>query len=296
MATQAPRSGGLQTERVRSDGTHESFLAHNSYQWLKIATFISVFVITIYAMTDVTPRHNGGSWYGYVLGTVGFGLIIWLTLLGVRKRRMTRGHWSLKAWTSAHVYLGLSLIIIGTLHTGFQFGWNVHTLAYGLMMFVIISGIFGISAYSVLPQAMSANRDEMTENQMLASIRSMDRQLHDAAQPLAHAQAEMVRWSLEQDPFGGGVFRRLSGNYPKCSTRAALSSIRESTGPKPDIGNDPLEKVDALLTRKVAMLSRMRKHLRFKALMEVWLYIHVPATFALIAALFAHVISVFFYW
>ena len=62
----------------------------------------------------------------------------------MRKRAITRGRWSLKAWTSAHVYLGLSLIVIATLHTGFQFGWNVHTLAYALMMLVIVSGIYGI--------------------------------------------------------------------------------------------------------------------------------------------------------
>ena len=34
----------------------------------------------------------------------------------------------------------------------------------------------------------------------------------------------------------------------------------------------------------------------YKALLEFWLYVHVPATFALIAALMAHIISVFFYW
>ena len=43
---------------------------------------------------------------------------------------------------------GLSLIVIVTLHTGFQFGWNVHTLAYGLMLLVIVSGIFGIVVYA----------------------------------------------------------------------------------------------------------------------------------------------------
>src|SRR3546814_14908394 len=60
----------------------------------------------------VTPRHNGSSWYGYTLGTVGAGLILWLTALGYRKRKMTNDYWSLKAWTSAHVYLGLSLMVV----------------------------------------------------------------------------------------------------------------------------------------------------------------------------------------
>jgi hypothetical protein len=247
-------------------------------------------------LIDIQPRHNGGSWFGYTLGTIGVLLILWLAMLGLRKRAMTRGSWSLKAWTSAHVYLGLSLLVIGTLHTGFQFGMNVHTLAYVLMLLVIFSGIWGISVYATLPRVMSANRDQTTETQMLATIRSIDRQLHDAAQPLAQRQAELVRSSLEQDPFGGGLIRRLSGRYPKCATRAAQAEIRRETGGRPNAGGDPLEKVDALLERKEAILMRVRRHLRLKALLEIWLYVHVPLTFALIAALTAHIVSVFFYW
>ena len=106
---------------------------------------------------------------------------------------MTRGRWSLKAWTSAHVYLGLSLVVIATLHTGFQLGWNVHTLAYALMLLVIASGIYGIAVYAALPAALSSNREEMTETQMLDALRAIDRQLHDAAQPLARPQADLVR-------------------------------------------------------------------------------------------------------
>ena len=295
MASEAPRRA-MQTGRDRGNGAHDGFLRHNNFQWLKIAGSVSLAAILIYLLIDVQPRPNGGSWYGYILGTAGAGLIVWLTLLGLRKRTMTPGAWSLKAWTSAHVYLGLSLIVIGTLHTGFQFGWNVHTLAYVLMMLVIASGVFGVSAYATLPRAMSANRDEMTEAQMLESLRAIDRQLHEAAQPLELRQAELVRSSLEQDPFGGSLWQRLSGNYPDCETRAAQAAVRTENAYKPKLGNDPLEKVDVLLSRKEAMLARVRRHLRLKALLEIWLYVHVPLTFALLAALFAHIISVFFYW
>ena len=95
---------------------------------------------------------------------------VWLSLLGFRKRAITEGGWSLKAWTSAHVYLGLSLIVIATLHTGFQLGWNVHTLAYVLMMLVIVSGIVGIWFYSTIPAELSLNRREMTQRQMLEGL------------------------------------------------------------------------------------------------------------------------------
>jgi hypothetical protein len=277
-------------------GAHEGFLRFKNFRWLKIAAALSLVSLLVYMFVDVQPRHNGGSWYGYVLGSIGAGLILWLTMLGVRKRAMTRGRWSLKAWTSAHVYLGLSLIVVATLHTGFQFGWNVHTLAYGLMMLVILSGIYGITVYATLPQSLSDNRGEMTKPQMIDAMRKLDRQLQIAAQPLAEDDTEMVMLSTEEDPFAGGIFRRLSGNYPKSGTRRALNELRRRLPTLVGEEEDAVANVVNILERKAVALARLRRHLRLKALLEVWLYIHVPITFALIAALIAHIISVFFYW
>ena len=283
-------------QRVRGSAVHDGFLSAGGFKWAKIALAISIVTLIIYIIHNPQPRPNGGSWYGYTLGTIGAVLILWLTMLGVRKRAMTPGRWSLKSWTSAHVWLGLTLIVIGTLHTGFQFGWNVHTLAYALMMLVILSGLFGVFAYATLPAALSNNRNEVTEPQMLEGLRAVDRQLHDAAQGLGQHHADLVRASLEQDPFGGGLWARLSGRYPGCATRAAQAALRSETAYKPRIGDDPLEKIDALLEKKEAMLARVRRHLRIRALLEIWLYVHVPVTFALIAALTAHIVAVFFYW
>lgn len=288
---QRRRNKATQTERVR-ERKHEGFLRYAGFRWAKISGGLCLLIIISYALVDVTPRHNGGSWYGYTLGTIGAGLILWLTALGYRKRKMTSDYWSLKAWTSAHVYLGLSLIVIGTWHTGFQLGWNVHTLAWALMMLVILSGLYGVIVYATLPAALSNNRDEMTQMQMLEAIRAFDRQLHSAAQPLTPADTAPVLAALDEDPFAGGIGARLSGRYPNCATAAALRTLAASQSS--DVA--AREKVVGLLKQKVAALARLRAHLRLRALLEIWLYVHVPLTFALIAALSAHIISVFFYW
>ena len=289
-------SRGIERTDIGQGASHEGFLRHKRYRWLKIAVALSLLSLLGYAMIDVQPRHNGGSWYGYTLGTIGALLILWLTMLGIRKRAMTRGRWSLKAWTSAHVYLGLSLIVIATLHTGFQFGWNVHTLAYGLMMLVILSGIYGISVYATLPKNLSDNSADFTRPQMIDAVQKLDRQLQTAAQPLRVADTEIVRRSLDDDPFRGGVMRRLSGNYPNCRTARALRELRRRVATATGEEADALEAVVKLLERKGAALARIRQQMRIRALLEVWLYVHVPVTFALIAALAAHIVSVFFYW
>jgi uncharacterized membrane protein len=279
------------------DGTaHESFLRYRRYRWFKIATFISLFLVVVYLVVDVSPRHNGGSWLGYTLGTIGALLIVWLALLGIRKRAMTRGRWSLKAWTSAHVYLGLALIFIGTLHTGFQFGWNVHTLAWALMIVVILSGIYGITVYALLPQGLSDSRSEMTGPQMIEAVNGLDKQIQQAAQPLSDEDSAVVTGSLGEDPFGGGVWRRVSGSYPRCGNMRALLIMRERQEEATGKEEQALEQVVGLLEKKAGALERLRGYIRRRALLEVWLFVHIPLTFVLLAALTAHIVSVFFYW
>ena len=280
----------------RRSADHESFLAHRRFRWLRIALILGLLTMTSYLLVDVEPRHNGGSWYGYTLGTIGVALILWLTLLGVRKRRMTPGRWSLKAWTSAHVYLGLLLVVIGTLHTGFQLGWNVHTLAWALMMLVIASGIYGISAYAVLPEKLSTNRREMTREQMVASLAAIDRQLETAAQPLPRHEADLVISTLEHDPFRAGVLTRLAGRQRRDPTNRALSLITTESAWDQDADDPAQQRVRTLLSRRQSQIAQIRQHMRTKALLEIWLYVHVPLTIALIAALVAHVVSVFYYW
>jgi len=291
----APR----QTARQAS-GLHEGFLRHARFRWLKVSCLAGLVAIVGYLAADVEPRPNGGSWYGYVLGTAGAGLIVWLAALGIRKRAMTPGAWSLKAWTSAHVYLGLVLVIIATLHTGFQFGWNVHTLAYGLMILVIASGLFGVVAYATLPGALSANRGEMTQPQMLEGLKAMDRQISEAAQPLPRRWVDMVLAALAEGPFDGGPWQRLSGRHSGSPTTLALQAfLDEDSGNHAESGQADqaaFRRTESLLQRRATQLERIRRHLRIKALLEAWLHVHVPATFALLAALAAHIISVFFYW
>ncbi|HZG32013.1 MAG TPA: hypothetical protein VEZ59_01995, partial [Sphingopyxis sp.] len=170
--------------------------------------------------------------------------------------------------------------------------WNVHTLAWTLMMLVILSGMYGVVVYAMLPAALSNNRDEMTQMQMLEAIRAFDRQLHVAAQPLTPQDTAPVLASLDEDPFAGGIRARLSGRYPNDATAAALRVLGASRSSE----IEARDKVIGLLSQKEAALARLRQHLRLRALLEIWLYVHVPLTFALIAALSAHIISVFFYW
>lgn len=280
----------------RGATTHESFLRHAGFKWAKVAGALCGIALLGFLCASVPAGPYGATWYGYGLGTIGLGLILWLSLLGVRKRAITPGPWSLKAWTSAHVYLGLALIVVATLHTGFRFGWNLHTLAYALMMLVILSGVFGVAVYALLPTALSANREDLTQAQMIDGVRAIDRQLHDAAQPLPPNYAHLVLTAIDEDAFAPGLFARLQGGASFGATEAAIAAFQAGTNRTTPIASEALSRVEQLLIRRKSQLDRIRRQLRLRALLDVWLYVHVPATVALLAALTAHILSEFYYW
>ena len=275
---------------------HESFVAYERFRFLKWAAALAIASIIVYIADRPYGTRYGGSWAGYTLGTIGALLILWLTGFGLRKRGYATDHGRLAARLSAHVYLGLSLLIVATLHTGFHFGWNVHTLAYALMCIVIASGAFGTFAYVRYPRLMTENRGGLTTQQMLGRIASANEELRRAAMPLDDRSAAIVERAVESNQVGGSAWRQLTGRYPNCGTAAALTGLHATARDMPAAIEDAHRRVLVLLADKASLLAQLRRDVAYKAAIEVWLYCHVPFTFALLAALLAHIVSVFFLW
>ena len=275
---------------------HESFLIYARFRYLKIACAAAVVSIVLYLVDSPYPSRYGGSWVGYTLGSAGAFLILWLMWFGYRKRSYLKNQGNLVAWLSAHVYLGLSLLVIATLHTGFHFGWNIHTLAYGLMCLVIASGGFGVFSYVRYPRLMTGNRLGIGMPEMLSRIASLNDQLRTAAMNVDDRTARLVERAAETTLLGDSFWRQLSVYYPNCATAAALAGISEiQANATPELAM-AMRQVRVLLEDQGQLLTRARQDIQYKAMMDIWLYFHVPLSFALLAALLAHVIAVFYLW
>jgi hypothetical protein len=281
---------------AHEEDRHTPFLMYRSFLFLKIAAAAVVVAIVLYILDTPLGEPYGGTWVGYLLGTIGALLILWLMWFGYRKRSYAAGHIKLEAWLSAHVYLGLALLVIATLHTGFHFGWNIHTAAYALMCIVIASGAFGIYCYVHYPRLMTENRAGTTMPQILGRIAALDDELRAGAMTIADRPARLITRATETTSLGGSVWRQVTGNYPECGTDAAIKGLEEISAHLPPEEQATYRQIRVLLDEKAQLLTRARRDISFKAMMDLWLYFHVPISFGLLAALSAHVISVFFYW
>ena len=275
---------------------HQSILEYARFRWFKSALWLSILAGAAYLWHDPPLKPYGGTWLGYTLGTAGALLILWLLWFGVRKRRYSSRLGTVQGWLSAHVYLGTALLVVGTLHTGFELGMNVHTLAYVLMVATVASGFYGVYIYLSVPGLMTANRGEETLEAMLLKVADLDLEIREKALSLPDEILRVVNASLDNSRLGGSFPRVVTGRDRACPTAAAVRELPEIgkrlSGDSAKLNHE----VYTLLLQKNELLARARRDLRYKARLDLWLYLHVPLAVALLAALAAHVVSVFLYW
>ena len=283
---------------------HQSILEFKHGRYLKVALLLCVAAIGVYWWHEppaVNPKPYGGSWLGYTEGIIAAVLVLWLMLLGVRKRSYQSNLGSVQGWTSAHVYLGTSLIVVASLHCAFEFGWNIHTLAYVLMMLVIASGFFGMYSYLRYPEYMTANLAGETLETMLLKVADLESKCKRIALELPDEVNTLVmdasKRAAEKSALQGSFRRQLAGVDPKHPMRVARDNLLKSSTLKLSAAQTKAqEQLVGEMSRIVTLTDRVRRDLKFRALMQVWLYFHVPLSFALLAALTAHIISVFYFW
>lgn len=291
---------------------HQNILRYRRGRWFWWAIGALAVSVAIYYSQPVDAPRGGGTWQGYVLGTVGALLIVWLALLGIRKRRYRSTLGSVQGWTSAHVYLGAALVPIATLHCAAEFGWNVHTLAYVLMCVVVVSGLFGTYTYLQQPRALSDVRSGGSRDALFAELFELDKRGRETARLCDADVQSTVSSSIARTALGGGVFAQLIGRdasrFVLATPQGSISAANRDQQPVIDFVAQRVPRASkraeaanlqallSLLSRRQTILRRLRQDVRLQGWMRVWLYVHVPLTIALIAALIAHIVSTFVYW
>lgn len=288
---------------------HQNFLRYRTsrYLWWSLALLAGSLAL-YFSQGDLQPP-NGGTWQGYVLGTVGALLIVWLSLLGVRKRRYASTLGSVQGWVSAHVYLGSALLVVGTLHSAAQINWNVHTLAYVLMCVVILSGMYGAYVYLVHPRLATRNRAGATREELFGELFELDRQGLEIADRCNPEVQSAVKSAIQRTVIGGGVVQQLAGRDSSKMAGAGGATVDNRDQqpvidlvggrvPRADKASEAanLQALVTLLCRRQTILRRIREDIRLQGWLKVWLYVHVPLTVALLGALAVHIVSTFFYW
>ena len=294
----------------------DGILSYRHFFYLKLSLFLNLISVGVYLWHSPVIMPNGGTWLGYSLGGLATFLLLWLLWLGVRKRHYASNWGMVRGWASAHVYLGLSLVLLVSLHSGFQFGWNIHTLAYVLMIIVVASGMYGVFAYHTYPKKISQGRGGLDTATVLQEITELNQESTHLAVSLDNVIHTTVLKAIEKTRIGGSLWQQLhvtklgkgsqfwwqktnqdlaeiiDENYDKTMYRLANHLITKQD----EDSRRPLRRLLELLGRRNALIKRLQQHIQQKALMKVWLFVHIPFSFAFLSATLIHIVSVFLYW
>lgn len=301
-----------------------NLLEFKHYRYLKAAGLLMALATIAYLVDQPDTGTHGGTLLGYLLGILAAIIIAAQVMYGIRKRmtpkilelrqfnslpfpekdhRAHKSNWSwhhgeaLQGWLSAHVYFGIAIVVLSTLHTGFQFGWDVHTLAYILMMIVVSTGYYGIYAYLRFPKLMTDNMGGTdTLDTLLLKIEELDKLASIKSLQFSDEICAIVLKSRQKTLIGGNVFQQLTAYRRNCPTARAIQKLHKlGKGLKGDQLKS-FNELYAILVHKETLVTRSRKEIMYKARLEFWLYLHAPLSIAFITTLIAHIVAIFFYW
>lgn len=293
----------------------QSFINYRAFRYAFVASALCIGAVLSYAIHSPREPPNGGTWLGYTLGSVAAVLIVYLALYGVRRRRFRSSAGTAQGWLSAHVYLGVASIVLATLHCGFQFGFNVHTATWVLLLLVVITGCWGVYTYQRYPGLILRQRGNASREALFEELARLDRRARTLAAPLNPGTRELIDDTIRRTQLGGSVWQQLKGR-----DRSAVMVSDDALGrPGKLVSNEGQQVLIRFLARahaaarnaehaqllqqllevagqKAVLVGRLQRDIQLQGLLQFWLYIHLPLCFGLLAALVIHIVAAFLYW
>jgi len=279
---------------------YENFLAYGRYVWGKLTLATTLVLVISYIIYSRRVSPNGATLVGLIYGLISFVAILLLMYYGMRKRSYTAKHWSLRAWLSFHVYIGTMTLLLVPLHAGFKFGFDIHTLAYVLLVMVVVSGIVGAALYLLLPRRFEPFGEELTyplghgtDEELRKIIRQMRALAIDKSQEFAEACQTEIEYGIPKRHVGWGLLWRKSATAALVATQ--IEAFQDYLQHIPEVEHEAFQNLARLATQKRDLEHRMAAQMRLQNLLEAWLYIHLPVSLVMFVVVIIHILVVFYY-
>lgn len=294
---------------MRIDSTHKP------WAWGTAGAFlIALVAYSVYARVSVTgPR--GDSPMGLIFGIIGFALMIFATLLSLRKKFPVWRIGRSQTWMRGHLWLGLLSYPLILFHGAFAWGGPLTTTLMWIFTAVIVSGLLGAALQHFMPRLITQRVPMETIYDQIQSVQ--DQLLREADDLVASIDAIATKLGI----------------YLAAGSTGAYVVAMPSGGKTPEEALDELRSVYAenirpflavrgayrhpLYARKNAkgMFTRLRKltpadlrdviddlenvceekrdldrQTRMHRVLYAWLFIHLPLSYALIVLGFIHAV------
>jgi hypothetical protein len=266
-----------------------------SKRWRRAFWVLLWLLVGSYVYYDFrTGFTHGGSRGGIVYGALGTLAILILLYFGVRKRSYRSTWGTLEGWLQCHLYLGLLSAVLILCHTGFRFHDKVAVAAFAVLLAVVASGFWGAVVYTGVPRRLTEVEGDLAPADMAEQLDQLGRTMARlAAGRSAPFQKVCTGLLAELVPERLAGWKLLFGAGKRRGDAASPWAAELSRVPAAE--QEELRQLLVLARQRRELHQRLLAQQRYRNQLEVWLYLHLPLSFALVALVAAHLIAVFFF-
>ncbi len=281
--------------------------SHRSWA-IASAAILAVSVVAYVPYALGSSRVGGGTPLGLAYGIVGFGFMVFVTLLSLRKKFPIWRIGRTQTWMRGHLWLGALSLPLILLHAGFLFGHGLTSVLTWLFVIVYASGIYGAWLQHTMPRRILRDVPMETIFEQISQVREQlldegDTVVADASGRLevavapaasgATALATVMRADVtaplrefyvqEMRPFVQHPTRR----HPLANETTAAGRFEKLRPLVPPSVHAAISDLESICEEERQLMRQERMH----SVLHAWLLVHVPASFALMALAIAHIIG-----
>ena len=288
---------------MRIDSTHKP--------WLFFTCAVIVVGAGVYIPYEIyTPVPGGGTGIGLTFGSIALGLMLFASLLSLRKRFPIWRIGRTKVWMRAHLWLGFLALPMVLFHAAFHARGGLTAVLMWLTVFVVISGIVGAWLQHTLPSRIFREVPFETIYDQIpvicgqlvteAEARAVDvtQRLAPATGPGATVVDSLLGIpTLEAETVGFDRFfaAEVLPYLNREKTRGLALMNREWAAEKfenfhrqfPQSAWEPITAIEEICEEKRQLVHQTSLH----KLLHAWLLIHIPFSAALILLAIIHAIG-----
>jgi len=284
------------------DKTHA--VGHNIHRsdpprrMLHVAGLGLIVLLTAAAIAGLASYGLGGRLAGFlnmrwITGIVGLVGTAGVMTYPVRRKVYKRRAGSLRYWLLAHSYLGVIGGIMLLLHGGSDSGGALTTALMISFDLVILTGLFGIACYVVVPRVMTKIEGEPLLLDDLRSRRDeLQHELAEIASTSSAALGDLVKKRVVPRfiSFGYLIRQYLKRESLDEAVRVAKEEFRHGASGAADDQRNLERAVEAAVT-----LRRVDALIYLHRLLKAWLVPHVVFTSLMLALMVVHIIQVIYF-
>lgn len=261
-------------------------------RWLSIALATTLGAALLFAHSVLSIALLDPSMYsGWTL----LGMMFALALFNTRKKLLPLPLGTSAMWLQLHIYLGFLSVVVFVLHTGWRLpSGQLETVLFALYVFVAGTGLVGLALSRLIPIRLARHEQEI----IFERIPIFRKQLSEEAREIALKSIEGGS-TIIADFYHEQLVRFFSDPRNVFAHFVGAHRVRHTIIPELRALRRYLTEADIEKLTRLEDIVLTKNGLDFQyanqAALKVWLFLHIPPTYALLIFSVLHVVVVYAY-